>query len=273
MIGNNIKRLRTEQNMTQKNLADKLFVSAQAVSRWENNEVEPSIGTITELAKIFGVSTDSLLGVDTPSEAPAEPEVIVEKEYVYRETPKQMLALCGKCNSPIYDKSDIVRRFENNIVCKNCDTIEKEAATQKNIKTSRKKRIQSFIFGGIAFTLLFLFFITGSGGDFGTIAVGFFIALSLFSFISCCILKNNFIGDMSLEIISWSFVTFPGLIISLDLDGIIWFLTVKLAFLCIAIVLALIFSILAVIVGSFVSLFVYPFAIIKNFRHPELLND
>ena len=32
MIGNNIKRLRTEQNMTQKNLADKLFVSAQAVS-------------------------------------------------------------------------------------------------------------------------------------------------------------------------------------------------------------------------------------------------
>ena len=61
MIGNNIKRLRTERNMTQKNLADKLFVSAQAVSRWENNEVEPSIGTITELAKIFGVSIDYLM--------------------------------------------------------------------------------------------------------------------------------------------------------------------------------------------------------------------
>ena len=40
MIGNNIKRLRTERGMTQKALADKLFVSAQAVSRWENNEVE-----------------------------------------------------------------------------------------------------------------------------------------------------------------------------------------------------------------------------------------
>ena len=273
MIGNNIKRLRTEQNMTQKNLADKLFVSAQAVSRWENNEVEPSIGTITELAKIFGVSTDSLLGVDTPSEAPAEPEVIVEKEYVYRETPQQMLALCAKCNSPIYDKSDIVRRPENIIICKKCDTREKEAAFQKNVKTSLKKRIQSFIFGGLAFTLLFAFFIMGSGGDFATIAVGFFIALSLFSFISCCILKNNFVGDMSIEIISWSFVTFPGLIISLDLDGILWFLTVKLAFLCIGIILALLFSLLAVIVGSFVSLFVYPFAIIKNFRHPELLND
>ena len=53
MIGANIKKLRMQHGMTQKNLADKLFVSAQAVSRWENNEVEPSISTILELAKIF----------------------------------------------------------------------------------------------------------------------------------------------------------------------------------------------------------------------------
>ena len=65
MIGNNIKRLRTERGMTQKALADKLFVSAQAVSRWENNEVEPSITTLTELAKIFGVSADEILGLET----------------------------------------------------------------------------------------------------------------------------------------------------------------------------------------------------------------
>ena len=56
MIGNNIKKLRMQRGMTQKNLADILFVSPQAVSRWENNEVEPSIGTITEMAKIFNVS-------------------------------------------------------------------------------------------------------------------------------------------------------------------------------------------------------------------------
>ena len=55
MIGANIKKLRLEHGMTQKNLADKLFVSAQAVSRWENNEVEPSISTILELAKIFEI--------------------------------------------------------------------------------------------------------------------------------------------------------------------------------------------------------------------------
>ena len=53
MIGANIKKLRTERGLTQKNLADQLFVSAQAVSRWENDEVEPSIGTITKLSAIL----------------------------------------------------------------------------------------------------------------------------------------------------------------------------------------------------------------------------
>lgn len=36
MIGQNIRKLRTEKQMTQKALADRLFVTAQAVSRWEN---------------------------------------------------------------------------------------------------------------------------------------------------------------------------------------------------------------------------------------------
>ena len=55
MIGQNIRRLRTEKQMTQKALADKLFVTAQAVSRWENGEVEPSLSTVTEIARIFNV--------------------------------------------------------------------------------------------------------------------------------------------------------------------------------------------------------------------------
>ena len=68
MIGANIKKLRLQHGMTQKNLADKLFVSAQAVSRWENDEVEPSIGTILELAKIFGVTADEILGIESKEE-------------------------------------------------------------------------------------------------------------------------------------------------------------------------------------------------------------
>ena len=57
MLGEKIKRIRNEKGMTQKELADKLFVTAQAVSRWENNEVEPSISTLIEIAKIFNNPT------------------------------------------------------------------------------------------------------------------------------------------------------------------------------------------------------------------------
>ena len=52
MIGPNIKKLRLQHGLTQKNLADKLFVSAQAVSRWENDEVEPSISLISQMRKL-----------------------------------------------------------------------------------------------------------------------------------------------------------------------------------------------------------------------------
>ena len=38
MLGEKIKKLRTTNSLTQKDLAEKLFVTAQAVSRWENNE-------------------------------------------------------------------------------------------------------------------------------------------------------------------------------------------------------------------------------------------
>lgn len=50
MLGDKIKDLRMKNSLTQKYLAERLFVTAQAVSRWENNEVEPSITTLTERA-------------------------------------------------------------------------------------------------------------------------------------------------------------------------------------------------------------------------------
>jgi len=61
----------------------------------------------------------------------------------------------------------------------------------------------------------------------------------------------------------------PGLIFTLDLEGIIWLLTVKLLFWIIGIVLATLTGILAVALGLVVSLFVYPYAIIENIRHGD----
>ena len=61
-VGKTISTLRKAQNMTQMELADKLNISFQAVSNWERGQTMPDISKLGELAAIFNVSIDELLG-------------------------------------------------------------------------------------------------------------------------------------------------------------------------------------------------------------------
>lgn len=54
-------KLRTEKQLSQAELATRLFVSRQAVSKWENGDAEPSIDKLILLAKVFNVSLDCLI--------------------------------------------------------------------------------------------------------------------------------------------------------------------------------------------------------------------
>ena len=54
--------LRTQNGLSQDELAEKLFVTRQAVSRWENGETVPNTDTLKLLSKLFGVSINTLLG-------------------------------------------------------------------------------------------------------------------------------------------------------------------------------------------------------------------
>lgn len=65
MFGNRIENLRLAHNWTQVQLAQKLNVSKQTVSNWENNNILPSVEMLIKLSKTFSVSTDYLLGLDT----------------------------------------------------------------------------------------------------------------------------------------------------------------------------------------------------------------
>lgn len=61
MIGDRIKKLRTEAKMTQPELAEKLEVTRSAIATYENNTRQPSFHSLVRLAEIFHVSTDYLL--------------------------------------------------------------------------------------------------------------------------------------------------------------------------------------------------------------------
>ncbi|MBP3442353.1 MAG: helix-turn-helix transcriptional regulator [Clostridia bacterium] len=64
-IGETIRKLRKEKNVTQDVLANFLGVSYQSVSKWEREESYPDITFIPAIASFFGVTTDFLLGVNT----------------------------------------------------------------------------------------------------------------------------------------------------------------------------------------------------------------
>lgn len=64
-IGTKIAFNRKAKGMTQEDLAEQLGVSAQAVSKWENDIACPDIQLLVPLSKIFGVSTDELLSAQS----------------------------------------------------------------------------------------------------------------------------------------------------------------------------------------------------------------
>ena len=70
-IGDNIKRMRKERDITQEELAELLGVSCQSVSRWENSLCYPDIELLPTIAAFFGISTDKLMGVDETAEKEA----------------------------------------------------------------------------------------------------------------------------------------------------------------------------------------------------------
>jgi transcriptional regulator with XRE-family HTH domain len=75
-IGETIKKLRKQKDMTQEQLAEYLNISPQAVSRWEINSTLPDITLVPMLANIFDVSTDTLLGVDIDSKEKRIKEIL-----------------------------------------------------------------------------------------------------------------------------------------------------------------------------------------------------
>ena len=62
IVGKHIREYRAKKNLTQKQLAEKLFVSDRTISRWELGKGLPDIGELPRLARLLGISIDELVG-------------------------------------------------------------------------------------------------------------------------------------------------------------------------------------------------------------------
>lgn len=83
-IANRLVQLRKEHNLSQEELADKLGLSRQAVSKWERAEASPDTDNLICLARLYGVSLDDLLSTDETSEEIKED--VKEKEEAKKES-------------------------------------------------------------------------------------------------------------------------------------------------------------------------------------------
>ena len=85
-FGTRLQRLRKEKGLTQEEVATKLNISAQAVSKWENDLTSPDISVLVELSEILGTTLDELLGKETKKEVEYVPNL--EKKDIDKMTLK-----------------------------------------------------------------------------------------------------------------------------------------------------------------------------------------
>ncbi|RVU97642.1 XRE family transcriptional regulator [Coriobacteriales bacterium OH1046] len=65
-VGKTVRELRAEAGMSQEELAEKVFVSRQTISNWENGKFYPDVQSPAIVTELFGTSIDNLVTGDPP---------------------------------------------------------------------------------------------------------------------------------------------------------------------------------------------------------------
>lgn len=283
-IGEKIKELRSENNWTQKDLAEKLFITPQALSRWENGTAEPPISSINKLAQIFGVSTDELFGIEHHKEEKSE-QVLSVKALL-------PIATCCKCGRSLYETDKIEnitytykerhgRAFHTERVTKKCchECYErhmaetKAAALQKlefDKKRGRKFRIGHY-FGAAAFGVIMALIMYSMREGAGWTAPSAYIPICIvtailsYALMGCFILGNTFVTEHAFKWVRFGFKLPFGIIFG-DLFDLIVF---KIVMFLLGIVLGVLTLMLSVAVWGTIGVFVYPYAVVQAYKHPE----
>ena len=101
IIADKIVMLRKKNGWSQEELAEKMNVSRQAVSKWESAQTVPDLQRILELSRLFGVSTDYLLKEELEQEQPAEDLQVSELRQVSMEEAHAFLDIQNRSALPV----------------------------------------------------------------------------------------------------------------------------------------------------------------------------
>ena len=277
-LGKKIASRRKALNMTQTELGEKLNVTAQAVSKWENGLSDPDLGTLQRLSKIFGVSVDELLAEgkndteakqsdEVPNEEPQSEVAATDASAVAAPAPARVIVgYCQDCKRPLDGKDKYFLhgggRLPQYILCKDCEkkrhVMEKGSELDDALKSFRR----SMIWGPIAGVAIILgFLIAAIVTNNYSLLWGLLIGVGAFALVS-----QLFWGDWLFDLLGFFMRAFrmPGIIFTLDLDGIIWLITVKVLLGALSILLSVIVFLFGLFLSFAVASFTFPFALVRK---------
>ena len=264
-FGEKVIELRKIKNMTQSELGSLLNVSAQAVSKWENNQSEPDMETLKRMCSIFNVSLNELLSYE-------ETAVTNGSSSLSRENnshTKVIVGYCSQCKKPISQEENyevVNGRFRQLIYCEDCDKKLKQERAEKERKDISGDIKHGFIWGTLAGIVVFVLLLIAMLNS--KVYIGEVITLIVLTYSVFALIAQLFWDGAIIDIFDFFTRSFsmPGVIFSLDIDGIIWFIVVKLSLSILAILLSILVFLFGIVVALVVAPFSFPFATARIFR-------
>lgn len=300
--GSVISLLRKRADMTQAELGEKLNVSSQAVSKWENDLSQPDFDTIKKMCSLFEISVDDFSAMVDGKPLPTKQEQVASPtptpEPMPVVDPDPMIGICKDCGNSIYKRNKATKptcsfKYEkqertsshrggtshytttvptythgSDLVCESCNNIrladkkvfeERQARNAKlsDPDVSRNKCIFTLILGIILGVALCVFGLVEKKELW---YVSVLSGYGLFAFVSLlghsCVTTAIMEGGLSHS------TSLPGIIFSLDIDGIVFMLVYKFIIAPLAcFFIWLLFVIGAFFLAMFVAMFVWPFKV------------
>lgn len=276
--GEKIASLRKARGMTQAELGTELNVTFQAVSKWERGESYPDFDTMSRLAKLFGVPL-SYFENDEDGETAAT--VTAAQESV--SAPKVMLGVCKDCGRTVYEGEEATT--EPALVCKKCverkkveakcaaeeEDKRRKAAEQAKLDETHKIRNRGLIWSAVIIGFLLICGIIGIATkpqDWVYTLIGMAVIIVFGYPFVAQLFWDGVIADIAF--FGGKVIGMPGVIFSLDLDGVIFLVVVKILFAIIKFLIWLVTFLAAAVVAMIISPFTFPFALRKLNRGEEL---
>ena len=265
-FGQKIKYLRNQKNLTQKELAEKMNVTFQTISKWESDTNEPDIESIRMLSKIFDCSLDYLFdnekgNDDTkPQYMPVPVQDNVNSDEAKDEKKEIEIAKENIQETKQVQPKDVNEEQEATIPSEDKSPSETENYYKPKFHSFTYREDFKSLLASIICSIIILilcYIALGLNANLFSIPAIIFLPI-LFAYMAFadvyCIFSGSYITEAFLSIATKS-IHFPGLIFSFSADGPAWLIGMKILFFVLSIFFSVLFIFLALLVATFLSFF------------------